>query len=612
MLKKMFSILLCSITTFTFAYNIEDYTLFHQGKTEYQNNNFQAAEVKFSNYYNNFSVSFPITTNYAYYYFGMNYYKLNNIDKAIYFLEQAVYIPRGYYSETQKKANFFQYQRDFYLGKLYREKGNIEKSDFFLKNLILNYYSPLLEFYEKQSLQILSQRDPYYSYIYEIKYNKNLSFLNKIKINDLISIGEFFLSKKDFSSSETTFSFLIHSKGLDRDYIFFKYYQTLFGQKKYEEIIQNSKSIKISNDIHYIVGLSYEELKDYSSAIYHYSSVKYGKYLPDAITNKANIYFLQNKFSECISTLSQLENQNFDENVLYINAYIQLKNKKRFLQEADKFIKKYPFSLETGIYTLIADKIKNNDRDAWNISNYDSYYLINLIVNRYIFTLKPYSKNTLDNINSDVESLFNIASLGDSQLLALAIENNLFAINPTNISGQVTVTDIYESGEFYDLALENSKKYKDIFYSYSDLIFYLFPKYYAKPIAEFSKKYDVPTNLVYAIILSKSGFNPRHISEDSKVGIMEVYKNGTYSIETLLDPYQNLEIGIKKLADLYKKYKNDNLKTLIGYSEGSDVVSSLSFTSNGDIDLNKIENLKLRKNIQELMVNFAFYDTLYN
>ncbi|MBC2855791.1 transglycosylase SLT domain-containing protein [Cetobacterium sp. 2A] len=607
----IYILLLLNLNYTVFTYNIDDYILFDKAKETYFLHENTKAEIEFDKYMRVFPNSFPLTSEYANFFIGMNYYQLNNLDKGIFFLEKAVYIPNDFYEKNRRKSNFFQYQRDFFLGQLYLKKQNFSKAEEHYKNLILDYYSQPLEFYEKKALKILADFNPYYNLIYEIKYENNLSQLDKISNEDLEKIGNFFITKKDFKHSELIYEHLLKKSKIQNNTLYYKYFLSLFEEKKYSSIIKQTSGMKLDNGLFFIRGKSFEALKDYSRALYNFSEIKYGIYYNSAIISKANIFYLLGQYKDVILLLNPLSSRDFDLDVLLINSYINLKNKKLFLEKSKIFITKYPYTYESGIYSLISDRLKSKIENPWSISDYHSFYLINLIVNNYTTNLPPYKKlSNSEQYNAQIDGLFQIASLKDSQLLSLAIENSRFSNSDNNINKEIVITKLFEAGEFYNLALKNSENFKNNFYKYSDLIFFLFPKYYEDLINKVSKKYDVPKNIIYATILTYSKFNSGYISPSHEVGLLKIPLN-LYNIKILTDPEKNLEIGMKKMSEIYKKNNSNNLKTLLEYSIDSENFSTLIFNYDGDLDLDKVQNLDLRKNIQQLMYNYTFYNSLY-
>lgn len=615
MIKKFINIFLfISINTLVFSYSIQDYLLFQSGKENYLQGNYPLAQLEFSAFENNFKNSSPLTSNYAYYYMGMNYFKSKDYNKAIFYLTKAIYIPKNYYLNYNRKSSFFQYRRDYYLGKSYLALDKVPQGIQQFKNLVLNYYSPDLEEYEKKSLEIISKYEPYYNYILEAKYENNLHNIDKLSFDDLKSLGSFFLSKRDYLNSFIIYKKL-YTQYPNKNDIRYKYILSLLGNKQYLTVIHETENINdiSEQNLYFLRGKAFENLRNFPEAINNFSKVKYGFYKDNALEEKINLLYILGKYSEIINILSQKKEKTFDEDILYLNSYIYLKNKKKFLQLSEKFIEKYPYTVESGAYSLIRNNIFKNIPNPWNISEINSFYLINMIVNNYISTLEKYNLNIAgETLDETLKGLNKISSLGDEQLIILALNNADIGIVNNNINNLVIKSSIFANGGFYDLALKNAHNSKTIFYQYSNLIHFLFPKYYLKQIEDLCKKYDLPENLVYTIILSGSEYNPDYVSPTYKIGLMGLSKDSSNTFEDLINPNINLELGIQKLAKIYSKNNNNNLRTLIEYSQGTDALNSLFFEKDGDIDLNKIKDSSLRKNIQNLMYNFAFYNALYN
>jgi soluble lytic murein transglycosylase-like protein len=75
-----------------------------------------------------------------------------------------------------------------------------------------------------------------------------------------------------------------------------------------------------------------------------------------------------------------------------------------------------------------------------------------------------------------------------------------------------------------------------------------------------SKAVDVPIELVYAVILTESSFNPRARSEADCRGLMQISEE-VWNIfmkgkrwNLAYDPEENVRCGIRYLGDLYKMY----------------------------------------------------------
>lgn len=92
-------------------------------------------------------------------------------------------------------------------------------------------------------------------------------------------------------------------------------------------------------------------------------------------------------------------------------------------------------------------------------------------------------------------------------------------------------------------------------------------------IERLATQYDVSVNLVYALIATESAFNPKAISPRGARGLMQVMPQtardyGVTNPEQLFDPSINLEVGIRHLAVLMKRFQNNLPMAIAAYNAG--------------------------------------------
>lgn len=103
-------------------------------------------------------------------------------------------------------------------------------------------------------------------------------------------------------------------------------------------------------------------------------------------------------------------------------------------------------------------------------------------------------------------------------------------------------------------------------------------------IVETAKRYGVSPSLVFAIIANESEYNAEAVSEDGHdFGLMQI--RSMYHIQrcvdlgawNLLDPYQNVRVGIDYLSELFGK--SDNLEwVLMAYNGGENYANNMLCT----------------------------------
>lgn len=99
---------------------------------------------------------------------------------------------------------------------------------------------------------------------------------------------------------------------------------------------------------------------------------------------------------------------------------------------------------------------------------------------------------------------------------------------------------------------------------------------FARYILTYSKQYDVDYKLVAAVIAQESKFKVNAKSRVGALGLMQVMpttgKNVAQKLKmpsyNLLDPKDNIQIGVKFLSMLYREYKGDINLMLAHYNGG--------------------------------------------
>ena len=80
--------------------------------------------------------------------------------------------------------------------------------------------------------------------------------------------------------------------------------------------------------------------------------------------------------------------------------------------------------------------------------------------------------------------------------------------------------------------------------------------------------------LVRAVIQVESNFNPRCISNKGARGLMQLMPETArrYGVRNILDPDQNIQGGVRYLADLVAMFPNDLPRALAAYNAGENAV----------------------------------------
>jgi soluble lytic murein transglycosylase-like protein len=93
-------------------------------------------------------------------------------------------------------------------------------------------------------------------------------------------------------------------------------------------------------------------------------------------------------------------------------------------------------------------------------------------------------------------------------------------------------------------------------------------------IDQAARSHAVRPELVRAVIVVESAFNPNAVSNRGAVGLMQLRPATArrYGVANALDPEQNIKAGVHYLRDLLTRYGNNLELTLAAYNAGEDAV----------------------------------------
>ncbi|MGL4803502.1 MAG: transglycosylase SLT domain-containing protein [Cetobacterium sp.] len=596
----------------SFSYNVDDYIFFNKGLEANQKGDYKNSLFYYEIYQKNFPYSYPLASNYAKYYIAKNYMDMKKYDEALLFFSRAVYVPQNYVKQELKKTNYFQYRRDYNVAKIYELKNEKNKSIEYYKRLVTNYYDPQLEPYEKKALKILEKTNEKYRYIYEIKYQDNLKVIDKLTKEELLDLANYFYEKKEY---EKTVKILNKAGSYTENKVSQKiiYLESLLKLDENKKVIELTKDIQIGEaNFLFIRAVAYEQNKDYSRAIYNYEKIEDVKLKDRAAFRIGRIYYKIEDYTKAREVLEKTNQKNERIDSLLLDIYIKLQNRKKFIELYNKFKNKYPENPKIGLYYMVYTKLIENDRNSWQLANYNVFFASNYVVRNYMNSINNFEikKTYKEEVLKD--ALTQIGALKNPELLELAVQSNNFDLDTETIQDKITIMNSYIESKFYKESFKKVNIFRREFYRYRNLLHYVYPKYYREEVQNTRKKYLVPQSLIYTVMYIESGFDNEN-NKFEKLGLMgipkKIVKNND---EYYYNPQINIDTGTEILKKIYDKHNGMILKTLIEYIYGEKVLKGLNFELDGDLKLETIVDEKFQTEIEEIVYTYAFYSAIYN
>ena len=97
---------------------------------------------------------------------------------------------------------------------------------------------------------------------------------------------------------------------------------------------------------------------------------------------------------------------------------------------------------------------------------------------------------------------------------------------------------------------------------------------YDELISDASRKFDVDSRLLKAMIKAESDFDPRAISRKGAMGLMQIMPENfkMLNLENPFDPWQNIRAGAQYFKKLYKRFNGKLALSLAAYNAGPTAV----------------------------------------
>lgn len=149
------------------------------------------------------------------------------------------------------------------------------------------------------------------------------------------------------------------------------------------------------------------------------------------------------------------------------------------------------------------------------------------------------------------------------------------------------------------------------------------PREYTEFVTRYCAEYGVPEYIVYGLILSESNFQSNHVSDDGKIGLMQISPD-TFgwmlsltkeNLESgiLYDPETNIRYGVYLLSYWFTEYSRWNTVTTMYLTDEATVLEWMSDPENVDANgnLTDIPDEAVAEKSAALWENIEMYRKLY-
>ncbi len=156
----------------------------------------------------------------------------------------------------------------------------------------------------------------------------------------------------------------------------------------------------------------------------------------------------------------------------------------------------------------------------------------------------------------------------------------------------------------------------------------MYSKKYENLIEMYSEKYQVDSNLIFAIVKAESNFNVSAVSSKGAKGLMQLMEDTAKDVakktdskidldtigEKLLHADTNIELGTKYISTLLEKYNNTAL-ALTAYNAGIGTVDNWIekgiIKENGE-DIQNIPYKETNNYVRKILRDYKIYQKLYS
>ena len=395
------------------------------------------------------------------------------------------------------------------------------------------------------------------------------------------------------------------------------------GLKYFKNSIDKKTDLKLTNQARFFVGKMHEEKKQYSQATAYYKILtnKFSdEYAERATWQLGWMNYKMGNFKKSYGYFNESINKYptglFIESSMYWSAKSAEQLKKKEL--AQQIFKNVNITFPYTYYGIRAGE-KRHDKKGFLSSN----------KNEAQPTRSPDLSSDARFHHSRGVELSATGFFEDARLEIKQLES----ITKKNLSGVIWLTKLYNDAHAYSDTVRVMQLYKDFKTKVKEKELSnnfwrnFYPLAYAKIIHHNAKFFNVDPYFIKGLIRQESLFNAQVQSRAGAIGLMQIMpetgrtlysdpKNSEpFHTEILFNPTINIELGVKYIHQLNKRFNKNRTHILISYNAGPHNLKKwlkrFSHLDDPDMFIESIPYPETRKYVKKVLRNYGIYQSLY-
>ena len=202
-----------------------------------------------------------------------------------------------------------------------------------------------------------------------------------------------------------------------------------------------------------------------------------------------------------------------------------------------------------------------------------------------------------------------------------------------NLTGVLWLSTLYHNADGYSESHKLLQLYKDFVTKSGERALspnfwkYFFPLAYRDAVTSYSKYRNVDPYFVNGIIRQESLFDSKALSPAGARGLMQIMPTTgkklysktklqkPFDVDILFEPDLNIQLGVKYISQLHKRFGGNGTHILISYNAGPHVLKKwlkrFGHLTDPDVFIESIPYSETRRYVKHVLRNRGIYKTLY-